>query len=65
MTRKKLALVLLLIGIGCLVLYIRMLFDTGIPALMIAALAASIACNTAALNLFLTRKSGKKDEEDV
>ena len=65
MTRKKWALILLAAGISCLLGYILLLFYGGAPVLTVAALAASIVCNAAALNLLLTAKSRKRDREDV
>ena len=65
MTKKKLALALLVTGVSCLTGYILLLFYTDTPALTVAALVSSIACNAAALNLYLTAKSRKRDEDDV
>lgn len=67
MTKKKWALVLLIIGVSCLACYICLLLYSTASFLMVATLAVSIACNTAALELFLAARSAKsprKDEDD-
>ena len=65
MIRKKLALGLLAVGLGCLAGYLLLLFYADAPALTVVTLVLSIACNSAAVNLFLSAKSGRKDEDDA
>ncbi|MCI8623616.1 MAG: hypothetical protein HFG26_08140 [Provencibacterium sp.] len=65
MTKKKLALILLLLGIGCLIGYILLLFYTEASALIVTALVLSIACNAAAVNLYLSAREKRRERDDV
>lgn len=68
MTRKRWALALLVAGIGCLIGYICLLLYSTASFLTVAMLVISIACNTAALEIYLAARSAKsprKDEDDA